>query len=383
MERRRALKLGLSGLAAGALAWDGWARAVDGVRAVGLVASENALPFDRMAAHIVRALRPERGERTILRHDPKLLPALLAETKRQLEVAGCAVQSLAYGPAEGFGEKLAQTDIYVWLPAGPGAITPADEAAALVRWLDAGGGRQIHFHWGDGTRDVDGTNRPHTAAYDQVYLDALDIDYGALDRAMDAAIAKLRSGEVRVMTPAGTDIRFRVGGRPFCKQNGDASRERMKAARVRIDREIELPAGAMRVAPLEESVSGRIVIPHARLSGTHVNRIVLALEKGKLSDARASAGEAKLKGFLESNDALACFREFALGINPKLLTPPGEKWVAYYGYGAGVVRLSLGNNEELGGAVRGRGVWWFFFPDATVTVAGATVVEEGKLAETS
>ncbi len=378
MKRRRALKLGLSGLAASAAGLDAWARFGASSPGIHPLTGEVDLPFNRMAAHIVRALRPGRGERTILRHDPKLMPGLLAETKRQLEAAGCAVESLPYSPAEGFEDKLAQTDIYIWLPAGPGAVTVPEEAAALVRWLDAGRGRQVHFHWGDGTRDVDGSNRPHTAAYDRVYLDALDIDYAALDRAMDAAIARLRSGEIRVTTRAGTDIRFRVGDRPFCKQNGDASRERMKSARVRIDREIELPAGAMRVAPLEESVAGKIVIPRAQLGSTQINRLMLTFEKGKTADVRASTGEGELKSFLASNDALAHFREFALGMNPKLLTPPGEKWIAYYGYGAGVVRLSLGNNEELGGAVRGRGVWWFFFPDATVRVGNAALVQAGK-----
>jgi hypothetical protein len=41
----------------------------------------------------------------------------------------------------------------------------------------------------------------------------------------------------------------------------------MRTARVRVDREIELPAGVVRVAPIEESVTGRIVIPSARSQG--------------------------------------------------------------------------------------------------------------------
>ncbi len=45
------------------------------------------------------------------------------------------------------------------------------------------------------------------------------------------------------------------------------------------------------------------------------------------------------------------FREFALGFNPLLAVPEREPWIPYYGYGAGVVRLSLGDNSELGGAV--------------------------------
>ena len=42
-------------------------------------------------------------------------------------------------------------------------------------------------------------------------------------------------------------------------------------------------------------------------------------------------------------------------------------------YPQGMVRMSLGDNEELGGAVRGLFRRWFFFPDATVEVDGRIV----------
>ena len=53
--------------------------------------------------------------------------------------------------------------------------------------------------------------------------------------------------------------------------------------------------------------------------------------------------------------------------------------IPYYGYGAGIVRLSLGDNQELAGAVKGSFVRWFFFPDATVEVNGRAIVKNGKL----
>jgi hypothetical protein len=78
-------------------------------------------------------------------------------------------------------------DIDVWLPAGPTAVTPANQAASLVEWLDARQDRrELHFHWVDGMRDVDGLPAPHRPAYDRVYLEALDIDYAALTAQMDA-----------------------------------------------------------------------------------------------------------------------------------------------------------------------------------------------------
>jgi hypothetical protein len=54
-----------------------------------------------------------------------------------------------------------------------------------------------------------------------------------------------------------------------------------------------------------------------------------------------------------AREAGRAFREFALGFNPLLAIPEHEDWIPYYGYGAGVVRLSLGDNSELGGEVGG------------------------------
>ncbi len=338
------------------------------------------LPYEAMAARMVAALQPEPGERVLLRYDPELMHKLLDETRKQLEAAGAQVSSLPYGEAEDFEQRLNQTDAYIWLPvADQFTSTPPEQAEALGRWLDEGRGRQIHFHWGSGTFGLDGVPGTHSAAYDRVYAEALEIDYAALNSAMDAAVAKLRAGEVRVTTPAGTDVRFRVGERPFTKQNGDASRAAMQSAVVRIQREIELPAGALRVAPLEETVEGTIVIPQARAGAAVVRGIRLQFERGVITRATAEENEAALRQELEANPALQHFREFALGFNPKLVTPEDERWIAYYGYGAGVVRLSLGNNAELGGAVRGGGVWWFFFPDATVLVGEEVLVEAGQL----
>lgn len=344
------------------------------------LAAQVTLPYARMASHMARALRVERGERVILRHDPKTMPELVPAVRKALEAAGAVVDTLEYGPAADFAAPLAQTDIYIWLPAGPGAVTPPDQVELLGKWLDEGRGRQIHFHWGDGTRDADGLPREHSAAYDRVYLDALDADYFGMRTAMARAIERLRSDEIRVTTPAGTNVRFQVGDRPFTTQAGDASKAAMARARVRIDREIELPAGLLRVAPLEETVNGVIVVPAARFGDVRATGIRLEFERGAIVRARAQSGDAALQAFLQSAPGARQFREFCLGFNPDLVVPPGERWLPYYGYGAGVVRLSLGDNSELGGAVRGGGVRWFFFPDADVTVGSTALVERGRLA---
>jgi len=220
---------------------------------------------------------------------------------------------------------------------------------------------------------------PHTPAYDPVYASALDIDYGELGQRQEKAIALLRSGEVRVTTPDGTDLRFRVGDRPFNKQDGDASKARMASARVRVDREIELPAGVVRVAPIESSANGVLAIPKARFGDAIVTGARLEIVNGVVVKASAQTGNEALQAFLTSAPGASRFREFGLGFNPKLVVPAGSTALPYYGYGDAVVRLSLGDNQEIGGEVRGGGVRWLFFPKTTVAVGSSTLVKDGKL----
>ncbi len=338
-------------------------------------------PYPSLAERIVTALQPTSGERVLLRYNPDALGPLEAELRRQLEAKGAVVETIQYGEVPDLAERLERTDIFVWLPAH-GAVTPPNERALLAKWLDEGRGRQIHFHWGDGTRDADGLNVPHTVEYDRIYVDALDIDYAALSARQDRAIEILRSGEVHVTTPDGTDLRFTIGpDRPFNKQDGDASAERMKTAKVRVDREIELPAGVLRVAPLEETVNGTLAIPKARFGGETATGIRLTFTKGVVTDVTAETGLDAVKAHLASAPGAPHFRELGLGFNPKLQVPAGHTAMPYYGYGDAVARLGLGDNFEVGGNVRGGGVRWLFFPNTTITVGDKVLVKDGKLVD--
>jgi hypothetical protein len=342
-------------------------------------AAGDAIPYARLAARIVSALKIEAGERVLLRYDPTTLGPLEPEVRKALTSAGAKVDTLNYGPAADLEKRLAATDVYIWLPAGDTAVTPPEQRELLAKWLDAGRGRQIHFHWVGGTVDPDGLKGVHSAEFDRIYVDALDVDYARLSARQDRAIAKLRSGAIRVASPAGTDIRFELGDRPFNKQDGDGSKARAARAKVRVDREVELPAGAIRVAPVESTVNGIIVVPAARFGTTRVTGIRLEFARGKIVRAHAETNDEALQTFLKSAPGASQFREFGLGFNPKLVRPAGSPYLPYYGYGDAVVRLSLGDATEIGGAVRGGGVRWLFFPDTNVTVGGKPLVTNGRL----
>lgn len=333
------------------------------------------LDYSRLAYKIVQAFAARKGERALAPIDPGYFDPLAAELKRHFAALGVTLDTIELARVDQANSTLAARigayDLFLELPfrTTQRHVPPADRAA-IQKWLDQGGARRaVHFHWDQGSVIADGLAGSHSADLDWLYQDALEVDTRAISRAMDAAIAALRSGPARITTPDGTDLTFKVGARPFNKQDGDASAERMKSAKIRVDREIELPIGVLRVAPLEDSVNGKLVIPYARLDGAIVTGITLTFTKGKVTAFSAAENEEALKTYLEKNgDAARAFREVGLGFNPRLAPAYGA--LPYFAYGAGLVRISLGDNEELGGAVRGGFRRWFFFPNAKVEIKG-------------
>ncbi len=263
----------------------------------------------------------------------------------------------------------------------PGAV-PTDTAyAAMQEVLDQGQGRTIHFHW-SGAYDLAGQEIPIDNKVNACYQKAfLETDYEKLKKVQEDFEFNAREEIIRVTTPLGTDIRFDIAGRPVTRQDGDASAERSELARNLIEREIELPAGAIRVAPYEPRVNGKIAFPSSDWNGTRVEGLVLTFEKGKVIEYTAEKGiEAVEAVFEEYGEVAKSFREFALGMNPLLAIQENgsDPWIPYYGYGSGIVRLSLGDNAELGGDVTGGYVRWNFFTDATVQVGEEVWVKDGK-----
>jgi hypothetical protein len=211
-----------------------------------------------------------------------------------------------------------------------------------------------------------------------MYLAALDVNPQILERQHQRAMSILRSDRIRVTTPEGTDISFNVGDRPFCSQIGEATRQRMQRAQTRIDRDIELPGGVLRAAPIETSANGSIFLPVWRPLVTEGRNLTLQVARGHVAIQGVNADKIDQELNAAGGDA-RMFREFAIGFNPALRILPEAPFIAYYGYGAGVVRLSLGDNEEMGGTNRGGGHYWSFLDNATVTAGDTVIVKDGNL----
>ena len=355
------------------------------------------LDYPAMARKLVGQLALKRGERVMSVAHPgvfdDLLPYIRYEVMRAGGIDLGVVEVLREPVPESFDAAVLQTgaresrahykamfrdvDAAIMMP---GATTAHPAYLAMQDWLkddlsEHRGRRTVHFHWieNGSAYPIAGQPLPSRSAMDAQYQRALlQTDYKALAGAERRFAAALREGEVHILSPGGTDLRFRTGDRPVNLQDGDASAARAALGKVLVDKEVELPAGVVRVAPLEDTVGGIIAFPPSQWDGRPVEGLRLRFSKGRGRDAV----EAEIQ---KAGEAGRAFREIGLGFNPLLAVAERSPWIPYYGYGAGVVRLSLGDNTELGGTVTGGYVRWNFFTDLTVTVGGTTWVRGGKL----
>jgi hypothetical protein len=372
------------------------------LNAPGRSSAQAQLSFDwpAIASALVARLAPQPGEKLLILAHPGLFEDLMPHLRYAIARAGATdvgvVDVLAEPVPQGWdldvvrrGNARAREAYRAMFAGVDGAImmpgaTPAHPAyAALQDLLKQGQGRTVHFHWVENGSafPLPGQPLPGRAAIDALYQRALlQTDYAALARVLERFEQALRSGEVQITSPGGTSLRFRIGDRPVNRQDGDASAARAARGKVLIDREIELPAGVVRVAPLEDSVQGTIAFPPSQWDGRPVEGLRLHFERGQVARVEAASGRDAVEREMQAaGEAGRRFREFALGFNPLLAVPERTPWIPYYGYGAGVVRLSLGDNSELGGAVGGGYVRWNFFTDLTVLVNGQRWVENGRL----
>lgn len=358
------------------------------------------MQWEALAAHIVERLDLQPGERFLAVAHPGLFDELIPHLRYEVMKAGAVdlgVIDVLAEPVPGAwdaqvlrdGTRIARRSLFEMLKNVdasvmlPGANPPHPVYAALQDLMREGRGRTIHFHWlqNNSAFSLPGQPLPPVHVLEATYQRALlEADYDALAAHQRRFERAMRSGEVRVTNDAGTDIRFRIGDRPVNFQDGNASAARTDRGVVLIDREIELPAGAIRVAPIEESVHGTIAFPPSQWSGRAVTGLKLTFEAGKVVAVSAKSGQDAVEAEMRNAGAAGrAFREFALGFHPLLEVPGVNPWIPYYGYGAGVVRLSLGDNSELGGKVSGGYVRWNFFADTTVAIDDDVWVRNGKL----
>ena len=353
--------------------------------------------WSRMAKLIVHgSLQTQPGERIIIHADPTYFPELLEQVRIEIVKAGAVELFAGMLYPQGLQAVRGQmrrredaglieledraleslfdlADIYIWLP-NHWSLNPGQTEKILKRWQ----GRAIHFHWIMEQRDPD-TFRKLSEMYEQ----ALYIDYEALATRQDRLVEVLRDSTIEITNPAGTDIGFRLEGAHFHRGNGNASKKfiteyaRPGSAR---DREVELPSGAIRTVDIVDT-EGKLVCTNETFAGREVGTLTYEFKGNRITGVSSEHHNDYVQAIwgLQTGD-YDRFGEFNAGVSPALTMLPGhEKIITYYGYGDGILRFSLGDNQESGGGYQSSYHQWLFLTDATMKANGQVVLENGSL----
>ncbi len=141
--------------------------------------------------------------------------------------------------------------------------------------------------------------------FENFYFDVCNLDYGKMSRAMDNLAALMnRTDRVRLKGP-GTDLRFSIKGIPSIKCDG----------------KMNIPDGEVYTAPVKDSVEGHISYNCPSLyQGFTYDHVAFRFEKGRIAEARANDNK-KINKLLDSDEGARYVGEFAIGVNPYILSP--------------------------------------------------------------
>lgn len=219
--------------------------------------------------------------------------------------------------------------------------------------------------------------RLDSTTYARMYEAGLSSDYRQIaeqGRRVQQALQGAR--RVRITTPEGTDLSFSVGSRPVILDAGMAApgTKGLLAART-----AQLPGGAIRLAPIETSVAGKIRAPSDQCDKP-VKDEAIDVRGGMPENVRAASDEECVKAAVQRAGR---FGWIEIGLNPALRVkdPKVNLASALLDLGAGAVTVNFGTNQELGGDNKtSSGGWYIVLPRATVEADGKVIVRDGELA---
>ncbi len=185
-----------------------------------------------------------------------------------------------------------------------------------------------------------------------------------------------RPVDVRVRADNGTNLKFRFGGpdRKPAVSDGVISDEDL-AIGTAASRSVELPAGEVSIAPVEESASGTFVadvpIPSR---GKLVEGIAWTFKNGRVTDFTAKRNlQFAQTNWEEATGQKDMFGAVGFGLNPK--AKPGFLQNPIV---SGSVSIAIGDNRVFGGVNDSSYAFAGPLAHGTVEIGGKTVIEGGS-----
>lgn len=215
------------------------------------------------------------------------------------------------------------------------------------------------------------------AELEKMHWDGVNADYRQISEKGNSLGQMLEhSKTVRITSAKGTDLTFSLAGRSVVVDAGMVTEEKSRA-KFFGNRAVALPGGTVSFAPLEASGRGKVFAirercrPDVQLVGASFD-----VQSGKITNFRAESGgdcyQESVAGYSGPKDMLG---SVSIGLNPALKVSEDYRPDA----AAGMVWISFGNNELLGGNNVQPGGFTFPVTNATVEIDGKTVVKDGQL----
>lgn len=341
--------------------------------------------YPRLADLIVnRSWRLAAGERVVLFWDAKRDRGMAAALRTAIGKAGGRIEEIAAPDsradagltAEQKAERFRQwtavlqrSQAAIWLPSDLEAV----DDQPFEHLVEASKVRSIHFHW---FLPPDAADVP---AIEAMYERAIEIEPAQIARRTGQLEHAIRGQTVHVTAANGTDFSFRVPADAHVHRNtGLATPEKISDARSVRDREEELPASVLRTTDLTDARG--TFIGYVSFD-TRSGLVRATLKDGRVTSLESLHGaEAQVQQWRQASGEKDRPGEFVIGTNPALAPVLKSGYMPYYGYGAGVVRLALGDNWESGGKNRSsNGELLLFLPGATLSVGKQTLIRAGEL----
>lgn len=212
----------------------------------------------------------------------------------------------------------------------------------------------------------------------KTFWGGVNIDYTDLQaRGAQVSAALAAGSELHITSPAGTDLKVKVQGRPYGVSDGIITAEDVKKGPANLS--VYLPAGEVYTTPVPGTAEGKIVSKKEYFRGEEIDDLTLTFSAGKLTSINGSGpGFAKMKAIYDAaGEGKDIFAFVDFGINPNVKLPANSQlatWVP-----AGTVTLGVGNNVWAGGDNKTSYSYGVSLAGTTVTLDGKPVVEAGQL----
>jgi leucyl aminopeptidase (aminopeptidase T) len=205
-----------------------------------------------------------------------------------------------------------------------------------------------------------------------IFANAVNIDYDKIKRTGSAILEKLHKKElITITTQNGTNLTLSVKGRRIGIENGTLE----DCFSTGKECEVEIPAGEVYVAPIENSAYGTLVTDEVRDFG--VQKLRMKFHEGRITSFEAAKGRSSFKRLLaEAQGEKDRIAEFGIGINYGM-TPIGLRICDEKALGT--AHIAIGNNTHLGGINEASIHIDFILHKPTIKADKDLIMKDGKV----